>query len=375
MNRFFEIKKEGVKKSDFIEADKEIDLSNLDENFCINSISTLDKAQEGDLSFFVVNLVSGNKYNSALAKTKASYCLMKKQYTGINKNIKPIISDEPYITFMRLCDKLFVKKHNSNKTQIHDTAIVAKNVVIEEGVKIGANVVIEDFVKIESGVEIKDGATIQSGVKIGYNCLIGKNCILKKNCVVEYAEIGDNCTIQPNATIGENGFGYVFDRRSGKNEKINHFGYVKIGNNVEIGSNTCIDRGVFEPTIIDDNVKLDNLIQVAHNVKIGNGTMIASQTGIAGSAIIGKYCMIGGHCGVAGHITLSDQCIVHGATNISKSFAKHSKIIGTPGELYHIWVKNYAIMQHFLKKLSQKNRNNYKNNSWFYKLQNLFKLK
>ena len=357
MNEFFEIKKEGLTKQDFLDADPKIDLTNIDDNFCIKSVSTLENAKEGDLSFFVVTIVSGNKYKHTLENSKCSFCLIKPQYASLlGKNTKAIFTNEPYITFTRLCKKLLVEKSNNNANEISSSSKIAKFVSIGNGVKIGDNVEIEDFVKIGNGVKIGDNCIIKSGVKIGNNVEIGKNCSLNENCVVQYSIINDNVCIHANASIGQDGFGYAMDARTGMNEKINHFGCVKIGNNVEIGANTCIDRGVFDATIVEENVKIDNLVQIAHNVKIGRNTMIAGQSAIAGSATIGSYCMLGGKSGVAGHIKLGDQSILYGATNISKSFPSHSKIIGTPGELYHNWVRNYAILQHLMHKQNKKNR-------------------
>ena len=354
-NTFFDIRSDGLTKSDFLKADPNIDLSSLDDDFCIKSVSTLENAQSGDLSFFTITLVSGDKYRHDLENTKASFCILKSQYKNINNNVKPIISDEPYITFMRLCKMLFLERKNNNLSKISESAKISKTVSIGDGVKIGENVIIDDFVTIGNGVKIGDGCVVKSGARIGNNCVIGENCCLCENCVVQYSEIGNNCIIQSNATIGQDGFGYIFDRRIMKHEKIHHFGSVIIGNMVEIGSNTCIDRGVFESTIISDDVKLDNLIQIGHNVKIGSSTVIAGQSGIAGSSVIGNNCMIGGKCGISGHITLGDQCIVYGATNVAKSFPKHSKIIGAmPGEFYHIWVKNYSIVRQFIKSQRRK---------------------
>ena len=350
MNRFFEFKEEGLTREDFLQADRNIDLSNLDIDARIKSVSTLEHAKAGDLSFFTITLVSGDKYNHALEHTKASYCLLKRQYANVNPNVLAIISDEPYITFIRLCDRLFVAKRFDRTEQIADSAKISATAVVGKGVKIGSNVIIDDFVRIEDGVEIGDGSVIKSGARIGYNCVIGKNCIIGENTSIKFTEMGDDCILQSGVALGQDGFGYTFDARTKHNEKIYHFGYVKIGDRVEIGANSCVDRGVFEATEISNDVKIDNLVQIAHNVKIGAGTMMASQTGIAGSAVIGEYCMLGGKCGVAGHITLGDKCIMYGSTNISKSFPKHSKIIGTPGEFYHIWAKNYSLMRHFMKK-------------------------
>ena len=351
MNVFFKKNPNGLKNEDFLYADPAIDLSKVGDDICINAVASLDDAQVGDLSFFVVSLVSDDKYKSSLEKTKASYCILKKQYEPfLNSNTKAIFSDEPYITFMRLCKKLFIEKDTDEENNISESAKISQKSSIGNGVKIGNNVVINDFVRIGNGVKIGDNTIIMSGAKIGNNCSIGENCVLYENCCIKYSQIGDKCHIHEGATVGQDGFGYIQDIRTGYNEKIDHFGYVKIGNRVSIGSNSCVDRSVLTVTIIEDDVKIDNLVQIAHNVKIGKGTMIAGQSGIAGSATIGKYCMLGGKSGVAGHITLEDQCILHGATNVSKSFPKHSKIIGTPGELYHIWVRNYGMLQFFFKK-------------------------
>lgn len=355
MNRFFESRKNGLTKEDFIDADPDIDLSNFGEKICINSLSTLENANDGDLSFFTITLVSGNKYYHYLENTKASFCLMKKQYANINNKVKAIITDEPYITFVRLCNKLFSEKKSTvNEKYIASSADVSKNAVVGDGTIIGNDVVIGDFVRIGNGVKIGDGSVIKSGSKIGNNCIIGCNCVVEENCSIQYTEIGDKCYMQPNVAIGQDGFGYTFDKRTGKNEKVNHFGYVKIGNCVEIGANSCIDRGVFSATIIGDDTKIDNLVQIAHNVKIGSGTMIAGCSGIAGSATIGRNCMIGGKCGVVGHISIGDKCIVYGGANVTKSFPNHSKIIGYQGELYHIWVRRNSLANQYFSKVFKK---------------------
>ncbi len=351
MNSFFKVKGNGISREDFLRADPAIDLSEVEDDIRIVSVAPLDEAKSGDLSFFVVSLVSSDKYKSSLENTNASYCIMNKQYRSfLNKSVKAIFSDEPYMTFMRLCEMLYTENKIDRYNNISDSAIISQTASIGNGVIIGDNVVIDDFVKIDDGVEIGNNTIIKSGAKIGYNCSIGSNCIIHENCSIKYSQIGNKCHIHEGARIGQDGFGYIHDIKTGYNEKIPHFGCVKIGDRVSIGANSCIDRSVLTTTTIEDDVKIDNLVQIAHNVVIGKGTMIAGQAGIAGSATIGKYCMIGGKSGVAGHITIEDQCILHGATNVSKSFPKHSKIIGTPGELYHTWVRNYSMLQFFFKR-------------------------
>ena len=334
-NIFFELKKQFLDKDDLKIADKNIDLLNCKDELKIYNLSPIDKANEGDLTFFTKSLVSGDKYIEPLKKTKASYCLINKENEKlIPNNIIPIFTEEPHITFTNLCKLLFKEKEIKGENKISTSAKIAKFTSIGECVEIGENVIIEDFVKIGSGVKIGDNTIIKANSTIENNCIIGKNCIIRENSTIKFATIGDSCIIYSGARIGEDGFGFVFDKRNSRQTKINHYGYVKIGKQVEIGANSCVDRGTFGATIICDDVKLDNLVQIGHNVKIGENSVLAGQVGIAGSAEIGKECMFGGKSGMVGHIKLGDKCKVIGTSSITKPFKEGSIVFGTPAELH-----------------------------------------
>lgn len=351
MNPFYNKRTEGITKADVLKADKDAGLADIPDNFCVHGLNNLDHAEKGDLSFFTTLLVSGNKYVEALKNTKASYVIVKKQHKDmVPGHIKTIISEEPYITFMRLCKMLIREKVVNGDSKIAASAQIGKFASIGECVEIGENVVIDEFVRIGSGAKIGAGTVIKAGAVIGNNCQIGENCIIGTNASIQYTIIGDRCNIYAGAVIGQDGFGFAFDKRVMHNEKLDHFSFVQLGNDVEIGSNTCIDRGIFLPTTIGNDVKLDNMVQIAHNVSVGDHTVMAAQTGVAGSTTIGYGCMIGGKVGIAGHIKIGNQCIIYASSNISKSFPDGSKIIGTPGEHYSQWVKSYAMLQKFMKR-------------------------
>ena len=346
LNEFFELKKDFLTKDDFIIADKDIDVSCIKGELKISSLSAINDAEVGDLTFFTKSVVSGDKYIEPLQKTNASYVILQKKFEEIvPSNVIPIFSNEPHITFMALYSMLVREKDTKGESKIAPTAKIEKYTSIGEAVEIGENVVIEDFVKIGSGVKIGDGTIIKACATIGNNCIIGANCEIRENSTIKFAKLGDNCIVYSGARIGEEGFGFVFDKRVMRQSKINHYGLVNIGNRVEIGANSCIDRATFGETIIEDDVKIDNLVQIGHNVKIGSNSVLAGQTGIAGSAEIGKFCMLGGKSGMAGHIKLGNQCILYGSTNISKGFPDDTRIIGTPGEKYQDWIRNYTTLK------------------------------
>ena len=156
------------------------------------------------------------------------------------------------------------------------------------------------------------------------------------NSVVSHAIIGKNCTIQSGSIIGGKGFGFTLKTKV----EIKHIGNVVVGNFVDIGSNTTIDRATIDSTVIDDNVRIDNLVQIAHNVYIGQNTIIAGQTGISGSTQIGNNCLIGGQVGIAGHLIIEDNVTIAAKSGVTKNIKKNSIIAGFPAVDIKIWKKN-----------------------------------
>ena len=207
--------------------------------------------------------------------------------------------------------------------------LIIKKIIpcIKESVKIGINSnvpkssFVDDFVVIGDNVKIGENVSIYSGVKIENDVEIEDNSIIHQNVVIKAnVRIGKNCTIFANATIGTDGFGYAFDKNKWK--KINQLGSVVIGDFVDIGSNTTIDRGAIKNTIIEDGVKIDNQVQIGHNCIISKNTIIAGCVGIAGSTIIGESCRIGGAAMILGHLNIAKETTISPGTMIASSINK-----------------------------------------------------
>ena len=274
-------------------------------------LNSLDLAEGSDLSFFV-----GNKKNlSHLINTKARVVVLKEDDIDFCKTNYIVVND-PYLAFSKL-SKIF---DNRKKTIP----------CIKESVKIGINSnvpkssFVDDFVVIGDNIKVGENVSIYSGVKIEDNVEIGDNSIIYQNVVIKKnTKIGKNCTISANATIGSDGFGYAPDKNQWV--KINQLGSVVIGDFVDIGSNTTIDRGAIKNTIIEDGVKIDNQVQIGHNCIISKNTIIAGCVGIAGSTIIGESCRIGGAAMILGHLNIASETTVSPGTMIASSINKHGK--------------------------------------------------
>jgi UDP-3-O-[3-hydroxymyristoyl] glucosamine N-acyltransferase len=275
-----------------------------DPNATVSQFQAMDKAQPGDISF-----LTNPKYRKHLSECKAT-CMLLKQSDTEHCAGNAVVVDDPYVAYAKVAQQL----DNTPKAAegIAPTAVVSDTAILGNNVSIGAGAVIED------------GVTLADNVVVGANCFIGKNARLGEGtqiwsnvAIYHEVQIGERCLIQSHATIGSDGFGYANEQ--GEWVKIPQTGSVIIGNRVEIGANSCIDRGTIDNTVIEDNVILDNLLQIAHNVSIGYGTAIAGATTIAGSTSIGKYCIIGGATVINGHIEVADQVTITGMGMVMRS--------------------------------------------------------
>ncbi len=280
----------------------------------ISGISDLKNAKKTDISF----ILSGRYLKDA--ENSEAEVIISDSLDKINKKtiIKVKNAKLAYISVL----KLFYPESESLE-YISDKSSIGKNF------KKGKNVFIDDFVVIKDNVELGDNIYIGAGVYIGSNVKIGSNTkIYASVTICDKTVIGENVIIHSGTVIGSDGFGFAED--NGNIIKIPQIGFVKIGNNVEIGANCAIDKGAFGPTIINDNVKLDNLIHVAHNVEIAESTVIAAQTGIAGSTKIGSHCIIGGQVGFVDHINIGNFVKIGSQAGVSKDIPDNSAITGTP---------------------------------------------
>lgn len=266
-------------------------------------VNTLDKAGPDEVAF-----LSDSKYHHLLENTKAGAVII----TATDQARCPVASlvmADPYLGFALAAQALDTTPQPAK--DIHPTAVIADDVTLGEGVAIGANAV------IESGVVLGDGVVIGAGCFIGKGARLGANSRLWANVTLYHrVELGERCLVQSGAVIGGDGFGYANNK--GEWVKIPQLGTVIIGNRVEIGAGTTIDRGALGDTCIADNVIIDNLCQVAHNVSIGYGTAIAGGTVMAGSLKVGKYCIIGGAVVINGHIEICDGVTITGMSMVMR---------------------------------------------------------
>jgi UDP-3-O-[3-hydroxymyristoyl] glucosamine N-acyltransferase len=243
-----------------------------------------------------------------------------------------LLSEDPYLSFAQ-ATHLFDERPVAPEG-VHGSAVVHETVVLGADVSVGANAVLEE------GVVIGDGATIGAGVYVGHHTQIGSSTRLYPNAVLYHrVVVGAHCIIHSNATIGSDGFGFAPSAEGWV--KILQQGGVRIGDRVEIGAGSTIDRGALEDTIIEDNVILDNLVHIAHNVRVGERTAFAACSGVGGSTIIGKDCTFAGMVGIADHITIADNVHINGQGRVSKSLEEPGLYAsGTPIQPYRDWSKN-----------------------------------
>ncbi|CAL7963975.1 UDP-3-O-(3-hydroxymyristoyl)glucosamine N-acyltransferase [Gammaproteobacteria bacterium] len=294
-----------------------------DPNCLITGIGSLDKATPSQISF-----LKSHHYSKYLATTKAAAVIARPEHAEQNSGNWIIVND-PYLAYAKISG--FFDDAPIISPGIHATALIGEDCEIGAGTSIGPYCVIGHRVKIGENAQIAAGSVISDDVVIGEKTKLCANVVLYHR-----VKIGKRCLLHSGAVIGSDGFGNANEK--GVWHKIYQLGTVIIGNDVEIGANTTVDRGAISDTIIEDGVKLDNQIQVGHNVHIGAHTAIAGCTGIAGSTKIGRYCMIGGGVGITGHIEITDGVIISGKSAIGKSITKPGMYASSiPAMPYRTW--------------------------------------
>jgi UDP-3-O-[3-hydroxymyristoyl] glucosamine N-acyltransferase len=286
-----------------LEGDPELEIIN---------VGKIETANANEISF-----ISNPLYEKFFNTTGAGALILSKDFK-INherNDISVIRVQDPYLAFVSTVE-LFMKDNSTEDFGISDYCSIGENVVL------GENIFIGDFVKIGKESRVENNVKIYSNCSIGNNVLIGENTIIKDNIsIYNGCRIGKNVIIHSGTVIGSDGFGFVH-QKDGTFKKIPQTGIVVIEDEVEIGSNCCVDRATLGETRICRGVKIDNQVQIAHNVVIGEDTVIIAQAGISGSTKIGKRCMIGGKAGIVGHLNICDDVIIGAAVGVSKSITK-----------------------------------------------------
>ena len=294
----------------------------------IEGIAEISAAQLGDIAF-----ISNPKYLEHLSSTRASALIIKPEFLD-NCPVPALITANPRLVYAKVANLLYPSRKR------------------EPG--ISSNTVISATAKIDSSASIAVGAVIYDNIVIGANTQIGANCVIEEDVVIGKdtrispnvtigygSRIGEECIIHSGVVLGADGFGFVKDGDSYL--KIPQIGNVHIGNNVEIGANTTIDRGALENTVIGNGVKLDNQIQIAHGVTIGDNTVISAACAIAGSTHIGSGCLIGGLVGIVEHLEITDNVMITGRTMVTHSITTPgSYSSSTPMDTTANWRKNSA---------------------------------
>jgi UDP-3-O-[3-hydroxymyristoyl] glucosamine N-acyltransferase len=294
----------------------------------IHGVAGLEEAGPHDLTF-----AEGARAVGQAQHSRAS-CILVPQGVTIAGRTSVAVS-HPKLAFIRAAEALLPKSHP--QSGIHPTAVVAPSARIAASASIGPHVVIEDH------VTVGERTVLKAGVFLGAGCQVGADCVLHPRVTVyEGARIGDRVILHAGAVIGSDGFGYVFGE--GRQHKFPQLGGVRIENDVEVGSNSTVDRGSLGTTVIGEGTKLDNLVQVAHNVKIGRHCVIAAQTGISGSCEIGDFVMMGGQAGLGDHVRVADRCVIGGQAGIlpGKVVREGATLWGTPARPFEEFRRIYV---------------------------------
>lgn len=298
------------------------------ERVMIRGVNTLHEAGASEVSF-----LANRRYKQMLSQTKAAAVLLATGDRAPEQCAVIRVSD-PYLAFAQL--QRFFHPQPVASGQRHASAVIDSSAKLAADVEVGPNAV------IAANVEIASGSIIGAGCMVGDGVRIGANCLLHANVVVQHASVlGDAVILQPGCIIGSDGFGYAWS--GSEHLKIPQVGRVVIEDGVEIGANSCIDRGAIGDTVIERGVKLDNQIQVAHNVRIGAFSVMASQVGISGSTTIGKGCQFGGQAGLAGHITIGDGVKLAAQSGVMSDLEAGGTYAGSPAMPHRLWLKVSAL--------------------------------
>tara|TARA_B100000989_G_C19516690_1_gene462032 strand:+ start:1131 stop:2117 length:987 start_codon:yes stop_codon:yes gene_type:complete len=328
-----------LKQIKYLEIEKILEInslavqSNIDKDEIFFNIKTISNASNNDLTF-----LANQKYINELKTTKAKACLIENNFTQfLPEQCKPIIIKDPYLA-LALISNLF------NLDKIRSNGIISENSYINSKSKIEKNVQVNPFSIINENTSVCKNVYIGSNSSIGPNVIINENVVIHDNVSITNAIIMENCVIKSGARIGGTGFGFEMKTK----QKIQHIGNVKIGKNSSIGSNTTIDRAVFDSTILGEFSNVDNLVQIAHNVIIGDFAVIAAQVGIAGSTKIGHNIKIGGQSGLSGHLIIGDNVTIAAKSGVTKNISDNKIVAGFPAKDINLWKKE--VIRNSIKK-------------------------
>ncbi len=289
----------------------------------VRGISALSTAAAGDLAFL------GNaKYKTDVGSTRASVVLLPVDYEGEPRaNQLFLLVENPSVALARICARIEQLLWPKPLPGIHPTAVIASSARVPASATVGPFCVIEEEVVVGERAHLQANVFLGRGVRLGDDCWLMPQTVVAAEC-----ELGNRVRLQPGVVVGSDGFGYEFV--AGRHEKVPQVGTVVVGDDVEIGANSTIDRARFSRTVVGEGTKIDNLVQVGHNVIIGKHCLLCAQVGISGSTTLEDYVVLGGQAGVAGHLTLGKGMKAGGAAGITTDVAPGTTVNGTPAIPY-----------------------------------------
>jgi UDP-3-O-[3-hydroxymyristoyl] glucosamine N-acyltransferase len=285
----------------------------------ISACAKLNEATATDISF-----LANKTYKQQAAETQAAAIFVSPEYAQMDSPAILLSTKDPYLAFVLMLEKLHPTQHQIG-AGINASAVIEPSAEIGENATIGANVYIGENCQIGKNAVIYPNVAILANTRIGDNAVIYPNVSIREDSI-----IGNHVIIHNGVVIGADGFGFAPDLAAGRLRKIPQIGNVRIGDYVEIGANTCIDRATTGATVIGNGVKIDNLVQVGHNVEIDENTVIAGMTGIAGSTKIGAWSRIGGGCAISGHLNIAPQTTLAGNTGVLSNTESGKIYFGSP---------------------------------------------
>ncbi|MEW6098620.1 MAG: UDP-3-O-(3-hydroxymyristoyl)glucosamine N-acyltransferase [Pseudomonadota bacterium] len=301
----------------------------------ISRIGPLEGATPSTLSF-----LSHPRYQAQLATTQAGCVIVAPamREAAVARGAA-LVTDDPYLYFARLTQWWARRVRPALPPGVHPSAVVSPKALLGRDVRIEAGAVVEADAVVGEGAVVGAQGYVGQGARLGAGTRLAPRVTVLERC-----SLGERCIVHPGAVIGADGFGFA--PHAGEWVKIEQLGAVRIGNDVEIGANTCIDRGALDDTVIEDGVKLDNLIQIAHNVHIGAHTAMAACVGVAGSARIGRHCTVGGSAGILGHLTIVDHVHISAMALVTRSILQPGVYSGSfPIDDNKTWEKNAATLR------------------------------
>ncbi|PLX69213.1 MAG: UDP-3-O-(3-hydroxymyristoyl)glucosamine N-acyltransferase [Denitrovibrio sp.] len=315
------------------------------EDIDVCCVSPYDNIAEGSLVPLLEKKIPEDVYSS-----KNCLFLVKKDF-DTSQCVSSLVAEDAELALVAAVNAIYPPK--KKELGVHANAYVSNSAILAEDISVGAFAVIEDGAEIGRGTQVYPGAVIGEGVKIGENCIIYSNVSIYDGCT-----LGDRVIIHSGTVIGSDGFGYY--QKMGTNVKIPHIASVVIENDVEIGSNSCVDRGKFSDTVVGEGTKIDNQVQVAHNVVMGKHNIMAGQSAIAGSSRTGDYVMVGARAGIGDHVSVCSKVMLAAGTGAIFDIDKPGIYGGAPATTRKGWMREIALVRdlpNIVKRISELEKN------------------